>query len=146
MACCSPNLYDLDLNAIGTVDVGGTLGGMTFDARGRNLYAYNIGQGVITKYETQTWTVEKTYQVGTTDWNNTVSYGDQLVLSPDGKHLSIMDTNKGTVRILDLDPPRATEPFATVGDAAFGAADSIGQPSPLRDAIRFDVPLDVALA
>jgi Ca2+-binding RTX toxin-like protein len=85
-------IYDLSLQLVGSVDIGGTVDGLAYDKSGQFLYAYLNESGKVARYRVSDWSLVETYDVASSAWHNTLGSGDQLKFSADGTYLTVMDT------------------------------------------------------
>lgn len=96
------NIYDLKLQAQTYIDLGNTVDGLLFSPDGQSLYVFHSEIGQLVQYNTANWSVVERFDLVSSGWNNTVGFGDQLKMSPDGGYISVTDTTNGKVQLIDL--------------------------------------------
>lgn len=112
-------VYDLDLNFLKYVDVGGTVVGLAFDETGQHAFIYFADGGVV-KYDVSTWTAVESFDVAASGWHNEIGYGNQLLLDDAGRYISVLDYNADTVRLIDLSARNETINGTPVEDELYG--------------------------
>jgi Ca2+-binding RTX toxin-like protein len=100
----SARVLDLNLKYIRTIDLPGMVNGFAFDPTGQYLYAHLdiMDVGFVAKYRVGTWEAVEQYSIGAYPGHKGIGYGNQLLLGEGGRYLTVMDTNIGSLRVIDL--------------------------------------------
>lgn len=99
----SINIYDLQLKYLKTVAIQGRADGIAVDESGTYAYVYQIDTGTVARYALATWTLVDEAPVAVSDWHNDIGFGSQLLLSENGRTMTVHDSDADNGRLFLVD-------------------------------------------